>query len=67
MPCAAGPTTSVGRIVPETVAGDGGHAGTPSEGAGFVALSHNQAEIPPVVFSAPKWMCAWVGGASRLR
>ena len=55
MPWASGPITSAASISPVTVP-DAGHAGVP--GGGLGRLLHRNAEMPPLMATFPKWMCA---------
>ena len=51
--------TSAAVIVPVTVPDGVGQVSTSTpSGAGFVALSHSQATMPPLAVSWPAWMCA---------
>jgi hypothetical protein len=58
IPCAAGPITSAGRIVPLIVAGCAGQSCVPA--GPFPRFVHRKTEMPPLIALAPKWMWAWV-------
>ena len=62
MPWLAGPMTSLGTIVPLTVAGDP----TPDGHDGAVPPPHRNAITPPPTRACAKWMCDTVAGFSSV-
>ena len=57
MPCAVGPITSAVDVGLDGDRPDCGHVGVPASGARvrFVAVSHSQNEMPPLIAVFPKW------------
>lgn len=61
MPCAAGPMTSAGRMVPVTLPPTpAGQACVPA--GPFPRLEHRKTEMPPLTSSWPTWMWACCAG-----